>query len=186
MLLTEQVCLSEVNILQWVIDLSPLLGSFIGALAAVLAVYVGLKLRTNRNRKKLRKALLSDLETSKYQIDQLMEISNQYSISGIIPAQKDQFLSTTVFDSLISEVGVLSEEEIDKTIKLYRLIEHTRVMVDQFIQNRNQLKPVQRQSKGKQIKHNLSTISSMNSELQEVIQKNLQPFWISFSQKVFN
>lgn len=165
------------NASTWILNL---LGSFLGVIGALLAVLLSNKLLNYNRKRRIRKALRSEVETSKEQIDQLINICKKYSITGIVPAQQNQFLSTIVFESMTDKIGVLTQAEIDKTIKLYRLIDHTKTMVNQFVQNHKKMTQKQQAKTGNMIKHNLKTISSMHQELKEMLNKNLGNRWFNF------
>ncbi|WP_150123177.1 hypothetical protein [Haladaptatus sp. R4] len=98
------------------IGLGNVLAAFIGAVAALSVAYLRVVLEKNKKREKLRNALLAELQSTN-RLDVALDMLN--SSTGVYFYIHHDFIPTSTYESNLSDIGLLSEDEIEPVISYY-------------------------------------------------------------------
>lgn len=111
-----------------------LLGSVIGLIGTLAAVYLGYRLNRQKEQAKLRKALRAEIESTKWLTeDTLPEIEAALDERGVT----HDYFPTEVYNANLGNLGLLNDDEIEHVIRYYNLAQIASIQMHSIYEGDN-------------------------------------------------
>lgn len=111
-----------------------LLGSVIGLIGTLAAVYFGYRLNRQKEQAKLRKALRAEIESTKWLTeDTLPEIEAALDERAVT----HDYFPTEVYNANLGNLGLLDDDEIEHVIRYYNLAQIASIQVHNIYEGDN-------------------------------------------------
>lgn len=101
-------------------------GLFVGALATFFARLGIVKIKTRKRRNRLRKALFEEVDAMSDNIDEIANLLKPMRPEGEAVQIPTDVLLTTVYKNTVENLGILSDDEVEKITNFYSQCEVVR------------------------------------------------------------
>lgn len=138
-----------------------LLGSIIGLIGTLVAVYLGYRLNRQKEQAKLRKALRAEIESTQWLTkDTLPEIEaalNERTVTH-------DYFPTEVYTANLGNLGLLDDDEIEHVIRYYNLAQIASIQAHNIYEGENDVTDF--------VEHTLDTLVTRRREVLTVLKES--------------